>query len=129
VAKRKRPEDVSPEELALHNEKDFIANHATRSEKTAWQRQYENLSKLVRKLEPIEDKLMNLTAEKSKILDEVFILRKELVESCIHPFDDLTKHDGTVICKFCEKRMAVPHDGKSTETSESSEAEGTNSDS
>lgn len=126
MAKRKRPEDVSPEELALHKEKDFIANHATRSEKTAWQRQYENLSKLVRKLEPIEDKLMALIADKSKILDEVFVLRKELVESCIHPFDDLIKHDGALICKFCEKRMAVPNDGESTE---SSETEGTNSDS
>lgn len=126
MAKRKRPEDVSPEELAIHKEKDFIANHATRSEKTAWQRQYENLSKLVRKLEPIEDKLMNLIAEKSKILDEVFVLRKELVESCIHPFDDLIKHDGTLICKFCEKRMAVPHDGESTKASE---AEGTSSNS
>lgn len=120
MAKRKRPEDVSPEELALHNEKDFIANHATRSEKTAWQRQYENLAKLVRKLEPIEDKLMALIAEKSKIIDEVIVLRKELIESCIHPFDDLIKHDGVLICKFCEKRMAIPNDGESTENIETS---------
>lgn len=123
MAKRKRPDDVSPEELATHNEKDLISNHATRSEKTAWQRQYDNLSKLVRKLEPIEDKLMALIADKSKILDEVFVLRKELVESCIHPFDDLTKHDGLIICKFCEKRMAVPSDGESTKASETEESD------
>lgn len=50
MAKRKRPEDVTPEELAIHRAKDFISNHATRAEKTAWQRQHENLAKLVRKL-------------------------------------------------------------------------------
>lgn len=121
MAKRKRPEDVTPEELALHKAKDFISNHATRSEKTAWQRQYENLTKFVRKLEPIEDKMLALIHEKSKIMDEVLILRKELVEQCIHPFEHLVEHDGSIICKFCEKRMAVPN-GESTQTSE---AEGT----
>lgn len=126
MAKRKRPEDVSPDELALHNTKDFIANHATRSEKTAWQRQYDNLSKFVRQLEPIEDKMLALIHEKSKILDEILILRKELVETCVHPFDVLVKHDGALICKFCEKRMAIPNDGESTETNET---EGTDSDS
>ena len=121
MAKRKRPEDVSPEDLALHNEKDFIANHATRSEKTAWQRQYEHLSKFVRKLEPIEDKMLALIHEKSKILDEILILRKELVETCIHPFDDLIKHDGALICKFCEKRMATPDNGEDTNKTKESQ--------
>lgn len=116
MARRKRPEDVSPEELVAHKTKDTISNHATRGEKTAWQRQYENLEKLVRKLEPIEDKILSLTADKAKIIDELLILRKELVESCIHPFEVLEHHEGSVICKFCEKKMAIPNHGETSET-------------
>lgn len=116
MARRKRPTDISADELAEHKEKDAIANFATRGEKTAWQRQYENLEKLVRKLEPIEDKILSLTADKAKIIDELLILRKELVENCIHPFEVLEHHEGSVICKFCEKRMALPKHGETSET-------------
>lgn len=128
MAKRKRPEGVSDKEMELHLQKDFISNHATRSEKTAWQRQHDNLTALVRKLAPIEDKLLSLTTDKAKIMDELFVLRKELVDQCIHPFDHLIKHNDCIVCKFCEKRMAIPN-GESTEDHEHDEAEESNKDS
>lgn len=124
MAKRKRPEDVTPEELAIHRAKDFISNHATRAEKTAWQRQHENLAKLVRKLAPIEDKMLDLINQKSKIIDEVMVLRKDLVEQCIHPFEDLVHHEGCIICKFCEKKMAIPAHGEETDSNESTDQNG-----
>ncbi len=114
MAKRKTPENVTEEQLADHKAKDLISNHATRSEKTAWNRQYENLAKLVKRLEPIEDKLMALQTEKGKIFDELLVLRKELVESCVHPFEQLVTHEQRIICKFCEKRMVLPNNGKET---------------
>lgn len=125
MAKRKTPEDVTEEQLAQHKAMDAISNHATRSEKTAWNRQYDNLTKLVRRLEPIEDKLMALQTEKVKIFDELLVLRKELVDGCVHPFEQLVTHDDYVICKFCERKMVLPKNGKETD----SETEGTSTDS
>ena len=115
MAKRKTPDQLTEEQLAEHKAKDLISNHATRSEKTAWQRQYDNLTKLIKKLEPIEDKLLALTTEKGKIIDDLLILRKELVENCIHPFDQLVTHNSSIVCKFCERHMAIRSHGESTE--------------
>ena len=107
MAKRKTPTELTPEQLSEHREKDEIANFATRSEKTAWQRQHEKLEQLVKKLEPIEDKLLSLTTQKMTIIDELMVIRRELVESCIHPFEMLVKHEGHMICKFCEKKIST----------------------
>ncbi len=107
MAKRKTPEELTPEQLDEHREKDNIANHATRSEKTAWQRQHEKLEQLIKKLEPVEDKILALTTQKMTIIDELMVIRKELVETCIHPFDMLVKHDGFMVCKFCEKKITI----------------------
>lgn len=122
MAKRKTPENMNTAELAEHKTMDAISNHATRSEKTAWNRQYDNLAKLVKRLEPIEDKLMSLTTEKSKIFDELLVLRKELVESCIHPFEQLVVHGDYTVCKFCEKKMALQQHGKETNESTDSDS-------
>lgn len=116
MAKRKTPEGISTEELAAHKAKDFISNHATRSEKIAWERQFTNLQRLVKRLEPIEDKMMALITEKGQIIDDLMVLRRELVETCIHPFEHLVTHDNYIICKFCEKKMAIPNDGEKTST-------------
>lgn len=105
MAKRKIPQDLTPEQMQEYKTKDTISNHATRSEKTSWERQFGNLEKLVKKLEPIEDKLMSLMSEKSTIIDELMALRRTLVEHCIHPFDQLVAHDGFTICKFCERKL------------------------
>lgn len=119
MAKRKHPESATPAELLELKLKDTVANHATRSEKTAWQRQHDNLTKLVRKLEPIEDKMLALITEKTKIIDELMVLRSEMVQSCVHPFEHLIVHDHAVVCKFCEKRMVV----QVNESTESDETE------
>lgn len=110
MAKRKTPDGLSAEQLVEYKIKDSISNHATRSEKTAWERQYAGIQRLVKKLEPIEDKLLALTTEKMAIIDQLLELRKELVDVCIHPFEQLVIHDGVVVCKFCERRMAIPVD-------------------
>lgn len=123
MAKRKTPTDATPQELHEHRLKDTISNHATRSEKTAWERRHESLEKLVRKLEPIEDKMLALITEKSKIFDELLVIRAELVQTCIHPFEQLIVHEGAVVCKFCEKKMVVQDNG-SEETDKSSNKNG-----
>lgn len=117
MAKRKTPVDMTPEQLQEHKQKDAISNHATRSEKTAWNRQYDNLTALVRKLDPIEDKLMALITEKTKIIDELMVLRTELVENCIHPFDQLVTLDQFTVCKFCERKMVKPNNVQASPTS------------
>lgn len=85
-----------------------IANHATRSEKTSWKRKRDNIDKLIAELSPIEEQILDLMAKKVPLLDKIAILRSEMVESCVHPIDQLIAHEDHIVCKFCNKRMSIP---------------------
>ena len=62
---------------------------------------------LVGKLTPMENKIIELRAKMQPIYDDVSVLRKDMVDECIHPFD-LLIHKGTYVdCKFCGKKLAV----------------------
>lgn len=62
--------------------------------------------RLLARLRPIEEKIIDLLAEKSPILDAVQALRKEMVRDCVHPYQNLSlQPDGTIKCKFCERTL------------------------
>ncbi|MNC03489.1 hypothetical protein D3C75_508970 [compost metagenome] len=122
MARRKAPENETQQEMEVRKAREEISNHATRSEKVSWERQYGNMQKLLEeKLQPIEDQILKLIGEKNKVFDEIVVLRDELIRDCIHPFEHVTglpvppgvvgtppSHGtGTYVCTFCNKKVAL----------------------
>jgi len=108
MARRKKPENETPEQAAERNLFETISNHANRSEKTAWKRKLANMEKLIEQLKPIEKKILDIIKEeKQPLLDQVHSLRQEMVKECVHPFEHLVQKDGCVECKFCNRRIRV----------------------
>jgi hypothetical protein len=107
MAKLKKPDNETPQETQNRHTLENFANLANRSEKTSWNRKMDNMVKLLLKLQPIEDKILDLiSTEKTPILDEISNLRKVMVDECVHPFEYLSLQDNQVTtCKFCNKRI------------------------
>ena len=110
MARRKKPENETPEMAAERNLFETISNHASRSEKTAWKRKLVNMGKLIDLLKPIEEKILNIIKdEKQPLLDQVYLLRQEMVKECVHPFEHLVQKAEHVECKFCNRKIRVPN--------------------
>lgn len=111
MARRKAPANETTEEMEIRKEREDISNHATRSEKVSWERQFGNMQKLLEtKIQPLENKIIALMAEKSEYIDEMVAIRDELVRDCIHPFEHVVEHQdhpGIYTCKFCDKKVAL----------------------
>ena len=109
MSRTKKPENETEEQLHMRKILEAVANHATRPEKTAWQRKRDNMEELVKRLQPLEEKLIDLHFKMLPIKDEVAELRLEMVEECVHPYDLLifkTDDDGEYVdCKFCNKKL------------------------
>lgn len=109
MARRKKPVDETVEQSEVRRILETIADNATRSEKVSWDRKMDNMVKLLAKLRPIEDQIVDLLAQKGPLLDDVQLLRREMVRECVHPYTHLTydTNDGTIVCKFCERKFAI----------------------
>lgn len=108
MAYKKKLIEESDEESKIRLMFETVSNIGNRSEKTAWKRKQKKLSKIIEtKLNPLEDDILNLLKEKQIILDEVEILRLQMVKDCIHPFELLVydNEDDCVSCKFCNRRL------------------------
>lgn len=87
-----------------------IANHATRKEKMAWDRKRKKLTGLIENdLVPLQEKEREVIAEQMPILDKINEVRKQMVETCIHPQEELVyNEDGDYFtCKFCGSNLNV----------------------
>lgn len=119
MARRKAPENETQQEMEVRKAREEISNHATRSEKVSWERQYGNMQKLLEEeLQPIEDQILKLIGEKNKVFDKIVVLRDELIRDCIHPYEHVTGlpsvdvggvqfASGTYVCTFCNKKVAL----------------------
>ena len=112
MAKRKKPENETPAQAEERQLISAIADSATRGEKVSWDRKMDNMVSLLASLKPIEDKILDLMAQKTPIMDEVDALRKTMVKECIHPHTHLTVCNNTVFCKFCNKTFSVISHGR-----------------
>lgn len=111
MARKKAPENETPEQQNERHIKETISNFSNRSEKTSWNRKMDNMVELLSKLRPIEDKILEIIKEeKMPILDAVAELRNTMVSECVHPFEYLVVKDTYVECKFCEKNINIPDD-------------------
>lgn len=120
MARRKAPVNETTEEMEIRKEREEISNHATRSEKVSWERQFGNMQKLLEtKIQPLENQILELMAKKNTYIDEMVAIRDELVQDCIHPFEHVAEepmqddlgislgHSGIYTCKFCNKKVAL----------------------
>ena len=108
TSQRKNPDETA-DQRQERLFKESVANHATRSEKTAWARKQTNLEKYVeREVNPVEEHIRDLQASLIPQYDHVNGLRREMVESCIHPFEMLVVDGDYCLCRFCNKKLAKP---------------------
>ena len=112
MARRKKPENETAEEAKVRQLLESVANNATRSEKTSWNRKMDNMVKLIAVLRPIEEQILELMADKMPIMDDIAALRAEMVKECVHPIDDLVYKETHIECKFCGKKVGMPSDTK-----------------
>ncbi len=110
MARRKTPENETPEQKEERHIKEKIANGPTRADKVSWKRKQENLEKLYDKIRPLEEQILSLIAEKQPIFDEMQAIRETMVDECIHPYDYLVVKDGYVECKFCNRKLKIVND-------------------
>lgn len=88
----------------IEESKQRISNFATRSERTSWMRKRKNLSNFIEQfVNPIELQLQELREKLQPFYDEITSQRTEMVDSCIHPAEELRyNHEtGVIQCTFC----------------------------
>lgn len=115
MARQRKPENETPEQARVRQLLETIANNSDRSEKTSWNRKMDNMIKLIAKLRPIEEQILDLESRKLPIIDEVQELRQLMIKECVHPYDHLTYFEDHIKCKFCERNISVPRDFLSDE--------------
>ena len=108
MAKRKKPESESFDEARVRQLFELIANKSTRSEKMSWDRKMDNMITLMSKIKPIEEQILVLLAKKTPIIDEIQVLRTDMVAECIHPFEYLVYKQDHIVCKFCFRKISLP---------------------
>ena len=84
-----------------------VANTANISDKQSWNRKFDNLQKLINDVNTIGDKILELESSKSPIIDDISILRNQMIQECIHPHEFLLELEDHVICKFCNKKFNI----------------------
>jgi hypothetical protein len=90
-------------------DRDFqvILRNTNKNEKLAWGRKHKKLLGLVKQTEPIQEKILELLAQKQVVLDEIIMLRKTMVRECVHSPEFLIHHGDAIECKFCESKIKV----------------------
>jgi len=108
MARKKRPENETAEQLVIRKTLETISNSANRSEKTSWNRKLDNMVKILARLRPIEQKILDIIEnEKMPIQDEIQQLRKVMVRECVHPYEYLVLEGDHVCCKFCDRKLSI----------------------
>jgi transcriptional regulator with GAF, ATPase, and Fis domain len=102
--KKKSIEDMNVDEKEQYD-LNFVANHATLSDRISWTRKHDNMQKLIAQIHPVEEQIIELRASILPIYDEINQLRQIMVEECVHPIDMLVLHNNYIECKFCNKKF------------------------
>lgn len=108
MARRKKPENETDQQIRERKIFEAISNFFDRSEKTSWNRKMDNMVKLIAKMRPLEDQILALQHRKMPIFDQVQELRELMVAECIHPYQHLVFKEDHVLCKFCNRNIGIP---------------------
>jgi hypothetical protein len=91
----------------MKSDKKIISSHTNISDKNSWLRKFDNMQKLVDEVNTYAEEITEIDKKMLPLFDEIAILRKTMVDECIHPIDQLVEHDDHVECKFCGKKFTV----------------------
>lgn len=105
MARRRVPDNETPEQAITRRNMQMVADHAPRGEKVSFERKMVRLQGLVELVRPIEDKIADLLAQKAPIVDQIAELRTEMVHECIHPFASLVDRGTHIHCSFCDRKL------------------------
>jgi ribosomal protein L16 Arg81 hydroxylase len=84
-----------------------VSAHADKNQRLAWRRKKARIDTLIERIQPLQDKKLEIILQMQPIMDEIEAVRQEMVKECIHPKDHLV-HKGTHIeCKFCKSKLKV----------------------
>ena len=108
MARKKKPVNETPAQASVRQILETVANTAGRSEKTSWFRKLDNMQKLMDKLKPLEEQIIELNAQKMPIVDQITELRDVMVNECVHPTDYLIFKGSYIDCKFCNRKLSLP---------------------
>ena len=96
---------LDEEEVKKQLEK--VSKFADKNQRLSFRRKKERMLILLERIQPIQDKILDLILERTPIMDEIENVRKGMVHECVHPLEYLV-HKGTHIqCKFCSKDIKL----------------------
>ncbi|BBA65388.1 predicted ORF [Xanthomonas phage XacN1] len=98
--------DKDKQERDLKN----VANIKDKNEKLSWTRRQKKIEEMVVEMQPIEDQILALTAQRQEVLDKIQVLRKQMVKECIHPKNSLVHKETYIECKFCNAKLSIPRE-------------------
>lgn len=85
-----------------------ITNYTPKNERISWNRKYKKIKNIINeKMIPLEEKMLELHMQKQIIMDEIDVIRDELIKECVHPRDCLVIKNDLVLCKFCDAKIRV----------------------
>lgn len=95
------------DEERANKELSEVAKHADKNQRLSWRRKKKRIDELLERIEPLQQKKLDIILEMQPILDQIEEVRVKMVEECVHPIDYLV-HKGThVECKFCKSKIKV----------------------
>lgn len=115
MARKKIPVGETPEELTIRKARESLIAVPSRPDKATWDRRMNEMVRLLSEINPIEDQIVELIAKKQPHMDAVAVLRKEMVDTCVHPETHLVAKTDTVTsqqfleCKFCMRKFTFPN--------------------
>ena len=88
------------------SQKQKIYDAVCKGDRNSWNRKRRIMDDVLDRIRPVEDQIAILKSRMEPDYARLTELRDEMLEDCIHPEDYLVGlEDGTVICKFCERRV------------------------
>lgn len=85
-----------------------VASLFSQSERNKFKRRHEKIQELIKDVQRIEKKVMDLKTRSQPLYDEIAVIRAEMVEMCTHEPEYLVFHDDNIVeCKFCNKKINV----------------------
>lgn len=85
-----------------------VVSHTGKNEKLAWNRRVKKMQGLVDSHQEYEERILAIIKEKEPLLDEISILRNDMIKECIHPKDHIVHMNTYLVCRFCERKLSIP---------------------
>lgn len=96
----------TPEEKTKHIQ--AVSSHHGKNAKLAWNRKIKKMDGLIADVRVLQEQILELTRKQQPTLDDIAVLRAEMIKECVHPKDHLVHLDTYLVCKFCDRKISIP---------------------